>query len=503
MRFPTLQKSGFVMPEGKLRADTGYHSAGQGRRATNWYAPDLGPNTVLVGNLQTLRNRSRAAVRNDAYGRATINRLVSNIVGTGIKPVSKIRDTETKEEVQETFGDWADESDADGVLNFYGQQTLVARSWLEGGDCFVRFRQRRTSDGFVVPLQIQVFEAEFVPEDYNVALSNGNQVRAGIEFNKIGQRVAYWMYSSHPSDYETFDASQLKRIPAREIIHIHQPLRPGALRGEPVLTQALLRMHHLDKFDDANLLRQEIGNLFAGFIERPEPEDESVDPITGEAIETDDNDLANVSLEPGIMRELEPGEKVNFNKPPDAGSNYPEFMRQQLLAIAASTDLPYELLTGDMSNVNDRTLRVILNQFKRSVRQQQHHVMIHQFCRPVWNRWFDMAVLSGAMEVPGFADAPRRSKRVKWQADGWEYMHPLQDVQAKERSVRAGFTSRSQVVSEMPGHDDAESLDAENRSDAIRADELDLRYDSDPRFTSSGDLKMESDAADDTGDGNE
>lgn len=61
------------------------------------------------------------------------------------------------------------------------------------------------------------------------------------------------------------------------------------------------------------------------------------------------------------MQELGPGEEVEFSKPPD-GNNYPDFMRQQLMAAAAGTGTPYEILTGDMREVNDRALRVVLNE---------------------------------------------------------------------------------------------------------------------------------------------
>jgi len=66
-----------------------------------------------------------------------------------------------------------------------------------------------------------------------------------------------------------------------------------------------------------------------------------------------------VGLEPGTMQELLPGEQVEFSDPPDAGNNYPDFMRQQLRAAAAGSGLPYELMTGDMQGVNDRAIRVV------------------------------------------------------------------------------------------------------------------------------------------------
>ena len=461
-----------------------YTSAGHGRRATGWKAPGTGPTAGLTGDLGTLINRSRAALRNDPWAAAGISKLVANIVGTGIKPKSEATDDGFRKELQQLFLDWTDESDADGMLDFYGQQSLAARAMLEAGECFVRLRPRRISDGLSVPLQLQILEAEFVPWSYDDELGNGHTVRAGIEFNRIGQRVAYWMYKRHPSEPFSLASADLHRVPASEVLHLYEPLRPGQLRGQPVLTSVLLRMYHLDKFDDAALLRQEIANLFTGFITKPHPEQEQVDPLTGRPIQTHFDGAPMVAMEPGTMQELAPGEEVQFNTPPGATAGYADFMRQQLMASAAGMGLPFELLSGDMKGVSDRALRVVLNEFRRRIQQLQHNQMVFQFCRPVWNRWLDLAVLSGAIEAPDFAKQRAKYRRVKWIPHGWAYIHPVQDMQAQSLAVRNGFKSRSEVVSEQ-GYD-SEQIDDEIAADNRRADDLALQYDSDTRVHRQG-----------------
>ncbi len=147
--------------------------------------------------------------------------------------------------------------------------------------------------------------------------------------------------------------------------------------------------------------------------------------------------------------------------------------------MLAGIGLPFELLSGDMAGVSDRALRLILNEFRRRIQQIQHNQIIFQFCRPVWNRWLDMAVLNGAINIPDYANKQRAYRRVKWIAHGWPYMHPVQDMQAQKMAVRSGFKSRSEVVSEQ-GYD-SEQIDAEIAADNRRSDELELKYDSDAR----------------------
>jgi len=474
--YPTLSRSGFLLPS-NIKAS--YEGAGEGRRSASWDAPDNGINSINTPALRNLRARSRAAVRNDPYAANAINKRVSNLIGTGINPRPRIKDDFLRNLLQELWEDWVEESDSDGVIDFYGQQTLVARTVETAGECFVRLRPRSLDEGLAVPLQLQILAPEFVPHDKFEPAKNGNVIRAGIEFNPAGKRVAYWMYRSHPRDSSSLNIgyNQLVRVPASQVLHIFEPLEPGQLRGVPRLAPVLKRLRSLDNYDDAVLFRQEVSNLFAGFIKRPAPEaaQQPRDPVTGAPLNTDrDGFTPMVALEPGTMQELGAGETVEFSKPPDAGNNYPDFMRQQLMAAAAGTDTPYEVLTGDMSDVNDRALRVVLNEFRRRLEQLQFTVYIHQLCRPVRAAWMDMAVLAGVLLLPDYAKRRREYLRTRWVPQGWAYIQPVQDVQARMLEVNAGFASRSEMVLRT-GYD-AETVDAENAADAARARDLGLNY---------------------------
>ena len=475
-QYPTLTRNGFLLPE---RIKASYEGAGEGRRSASWDAPDVGINSLNTPALRNLRARSRAAVRNDPYAFNVIDKRVSNLIGTGITPRPKIEDDALRKLQQDLWDDWVDESDADGLTDFYGQQALIARTVETAGECFVRLRPRSLDENLAVPLQLQVLAPEFVPHDKFEPGKNGNSIRAGIEFNPAHQRVAYWMYRVHPRDASSLNTgyNQLVRVPAEQVLHIFEPVEPGQLRGVPRLAPVLKRLRSLDNYDDAVLFRQEVANLFAGFISRPSPEasQQPRDPVTGQLLSEDrDGFTPMVALEPGTMQELGPGEEVEFSKPPDAGNNYPDFMRQQLMAAAAGTGTPYEILSGDMREVNDRALRVVLNEFRRRLEQLQFGVYVHQLCRPVRAAWMDMAVLAGRLTLTDYAQRRREYLRTRWVPQGWAYIQPVQDIQARMMEVNAGFSSRSEMVLRT-GYD-AETVDAENAADQARARDLGLNY---------------------------
>lgn len=472
-------------------AAVAYEAGGMGRRAATWRPPTVSPNDGILQSLSTLRDRSRAAVRNDGYAKGAIDNLVSNFVGDGIKPLSQAdtsvvvtmpdgRTMPLRQAVQETWTTWTNESDADELLDFYGQQSQAVRVWLEGGESFTRLRPRLATDGLSVPFQIQILEPELCPHGYNIA-SADKPIRAGIEFTPIGQRAAYYFHPSRP-EIDDYDRSQLRRIPSDSVGHLYEPLRAGQLRGLPRLTQALIRLRDLDSFDDATLLRQQLANLFVAFLKKDAAAGNSdtadVNPLTGKT--RGSANPASLGLEPGIFQELEPGEDVTFSNPPGTPTGYIDFVRAQMRSAAVAIGLPYEIWTGDMSGMNDRTVRVVLNQFKRAVAMAQHQIIVHKFCRVVWNAWIDRAFVSGAITFPAdYATNRAKYAAVKWTPPRWAYLHPVQDIEADREAIRAGFTSRSSVVSEWG--EDAEAVDAEQEADNKRADDAGLKYSSDGR----------------------
>lgn len=238
----------------KKKMHSPYDGAGTGVRLRNWQPTTASINSILAGNLDTLRTRSHDIIRKNPYAANAIDSIVSNCIGTGIKPQSKAKNADFRKKIQELWLQWTDEADATGVCDFYGLQALVLRSVAESGECFVRIKIDKKNS--TVPLKLQILEAEHLDSSKDYPLPNGNVIKSGIEFDKSGKRVAYYLFKEHPGDAyggQNFDSI---RIPANEILHIYRALRPGQIRGEPWLSNVLLKLHELDQYEDAELVRK-------------------------------------------------------------------------------------------------------------------------------------------------------------------------------------------------------------------------------------------------------
>jgi lambda family phage portal protein len=129
--------------------------------------------------------------------------------------------------------------------------------------------------------------------------------------------------------------SETLRVPAGDVLHINRPIDAGQIRGLPHVAPVMVRLFLLDQYDDAELDRKKTAAMFAGFFTKTVPEEQ----LMGEIEATDDSG-ATVSLEPGTLHVLLPGEDVKFSSPADVGGGYEAFQCRTRLSVSAPLGLP-------------------------------------------------------------------------------------------------------------------------------------------------------------------
>lgn len=448
----------------------GFEASRAARRLATWRVGSDNINAAIRSGGDVLRARARDLVRNNPYASNAAASFAAHTVGGGIKPSSLVEDIELKDRIQRLWLAWTDEADADGITDFYGLQSLAARALFEAGECFFRFRPRQPSDGLMVPLQLQLIAAEQLPLSKCETLANGNEIIFGIEFDKIGRRVAYHFLKTHPGDVRQRGQGETIRVPATQVIHVFSPQAEGQIRGVPMVAPAMAKLWLLEQYDDAELDRKKVAAMFAGFITKPAPED-----IMGESqAARDEDEAALLGLQPGSMQLLLPGEDIKFSDPADVGGSYEAFQYRTLLACCSAMGIPYTNVTGDLRQANYSSLREGKLEFRRRIDQLQHNVLIFQLCRPVWKRWLKTAVLAGALDIPDFADNRADWLPAKWIPPKWDWVDPLKDRKAEIEAINAGLKSRSDVI-ESEGYD-AEEVDRRIAADKAREGKLGLSF---------------------------
>lgn len=453
----------------RLGAFIGGFDAGQHhRRLRGFRATRAHVNALIAASGPDITARARWLVRNNGYAVNAFESWAANTVGDGIKPIAKIADAARKEELQRLWLAWTDEADAEGLTDFYGLQRRAAREVFIAGEVFFRIRMRRAGDGLTVPLQLQMLPSEMLPLEQTGVAANGNAIRQGVEFDRIGRRVAYHFLRRHPGDSTDPGLSgEIVRVPASEIIHVIDPVEGGQLRGVSKLAPAIVKLFLLDQYDDAELDRKKVAAMYAMFVTSPAPEN-PLAPVE------EDEGPAGVEISPGQVVRLDPGEDVTVGQPADSGATYEPFQYRTLLQISAALGIPYPYLANDMVKGNFSNSRLALIEFRRRVSAWQHSVMVYQLCRLVYARWMDAAVLSGALDLPGFEADRARLLAADWLPTKWDWVDPLKDANAEIAQIEAGLKSRSQAIAER-GYD-AEQVDREIAAEHARERALGLDF---------------------------
>ena len=448
-----------------------YDGAAKDRGTGGWQTSNKAADAEIGPAAPVLRDRMRDLVRNNPTAARAVSVLVNNMVGTGIRPRAKSKDKALNAKVDALWDQWSMQCDADGHTDFHGLTALAVRSMIEGGESFTIRRPRRRSDKIVVPLQFQILEADHLDQSKNQELIATGQIRYGIEYDKIGRRVAYWLFPDHPGDQNPISGRSLQstRIDAARVLHLFERQRTQS-RGVPWGTPALRALRDVDDWQAAELVRKKTEACMVGIVFGADEDNQSIAPKVEDG---QGNEIEQ--FEPGLIAYARGGKDIKFNQPSSTAGVY-EWHSVMLHIIAAGWRVPYELLTGDLRQVNFSSSRVGLQEFRRMVEAFQWQTIIPMFCQPIWDSFVAAAFTDGTLPV---ASIP-----VEWAPPRFESVNPLQDATTDLLEVRAGFVSPQQAIAKR-GYDPKKVLE-EWVEFAALVDLGEMIFDSDPRNVSKG-----------------
>lgn len=451
-----------------------YEAASTGRRTQGWRKSVGDANAVIGAALAPLRDAARDLVRNNGYAESAVSTIADHTVGWGIKAKPR----EANRQILDEWDRWAESTDcdADGRHDFYGLQKLVMRSVVEGGEVLIRRRVRRVSDGFRVPFQIQVLDADFIDtlRDSTSFLSGVALPRTiqGVQFDPIGRRTGYWLFREHPGS-ALGAGMQSALVPASQILHAFKATRTGQVRAPSWFAQVLLKFKDFDEFEDATLMKQKIAACLAAFITDTSGYSATIGVPAATTESPSDTAMPELDmLGPGAVITTPPGRDVKIVEPPSA-TDYDPYSKTVLRAIATGLGVTYEDLTGDYANMPFSAARMSRLRHEARVYDWRYRILIPQFCDPVW-RWFIQAAVLAGRVPESVLEA-----RAEWTPPPLPMVDPVSEGLAAQRNIRTGISSWSEEA-RARGYD-PEDLAEEIADDFARFDRLGITLDCDPR----------------------
>ncbi len=430
-----------------------FDAAGGGRRGSAFRSfGSTGPETLAAAG--PLRSRARHAYANNGYLRNAVNAWVAEVVGAGIEANSAHPETDMRPLIDAQFQTAMMAMDAEGRTDLRGLTAAAVQSVIVDGEALFMIEESPAG------VRLRQIPAELLNETKTGNLADGGFVVAGVEFAADGTRRAYHLHESRPTDI--FNTSHKTiRIAADDVLHVFKPLGPGQVRGVSWLAPILLPANELEQLQDALLVGAKIVAMHCGFI---------VDQTNlGGGAALPEAEFGDVSLEPGVVRQLPGGYDIKFSSPDQAKDSI-AFAKLTLGQIAAGLGLPQHLVDGDLSGANYSSLRAGLLTFRAKVEQFTYHTLIPQMLDPVFKRVVMHHYLAGDIDVPDLAPA----LKAEWLPPRPMQVDPLKDTAALEKKIALGLTSRRQAVASLGWN--ISDLDAEISADRERESALNLNF---------------------------
>jgi lambda family phage portal protein len=447
-----------------------FAAARQPAGRANWNAPTGSARKAMDGAIRTIADRSRDAVRNNAYASRIVDLWVANAVGTGITTTWKVPEGSNSGAAPEAaaWANWAagPGCDVEGELDWAGLQALAFRAVVESGESLIWMRSVRPSADNPVGLALQVLEADRLDWHHTGMAPNGNRIIQGVEVNQRGRKVAFHLREDD-DDFPLLRRAHAKRIrvPAEDLIHLYRRRRPGQLRDVSWLAPILWQLRDLSEYESALLKKAFVEACLALVVTGDDEES-----VSGEVLQDAAGNKVEY-LEPQQILYRRGGgtiETVN----PSGGGDHAGYARRHLEAISVGAGLTYDQVSGDLSQANYSSLRAGKIEFRRLLEQVQYTMLVPMLISRVARRFHAQGALLGLF--PSDYLAPFHVPPAP------EMVDPSKDTAALIAQVRAGFISQDEAVGMFGSNFD--EVMAKIAKANKKAKELGVILDTDPRY---------------------
>jgi lambda family phage portal protein len=437
------------------RAQNSAHDGAESTKLRDgaWLGSRLSPDSAVELDLQTSRTRSRELYRTDSIGGA-IDSRTNLVVSYGFTPQARIkaRDGLATEEQAKKWNDELEEvyhriyprMGKNGKQSLWQLLRLVERHHGCDGESVTILSDRADGDK-PIPLTLEVVDPERLATPPGMI---GNpRCRMGVEYDDSGKIIAYHIRQTHPGD--TLEVNEkFTRYPAARVLHVFEPWFAGQSRGLPWMTRSLNRCRDAKDLDDAAITAAQVQACYAAFVTSPAG---GYDAAVGAATETA-NGRRFEDIQPGTIRYLDVGEKVDFGNP-SQGNGYAPMQEWNYRRAAAGMNYPYEMVTKNWGGLSFAAGRLSLAETRLMVTAEQK-LLNEAWLQVVWARLVEESVIVGAVSIPSLAYSrdPWWFQQHEWRSPAWPFaLTPGEEINAKITAIDNNLITKASVIGELGG----------------------------------------------------
>lgn len=386
----------------------------------------MGPIYNYFLDYVALRVRSWQSYLESEITQGFINKFSGWIVGGGLKlqsePPELVLESEGIKIDKEKFSKIAEarfkifagskKVDHSGLKNLHQLAKTADLNSTIGGDVLVVLRLIKGNITVQLIDGAQIHQPIFSSGDQKSQLKAGNRIKHGVEINKKGEHIAYYIRKEF-NKFTRIEAKSAGRLTAFMIYGLEY--RIDSTRGIPLVTSVMESIKKIDRYKEATVgsaeERQKIvlsiehdvistgenpfsHNLKAAFNADAKTE---TGPIDGEAVANKvatTTDKQTINMPPGAkLKALESTNELHFK----------DFFITNINSIASSIGMPPEVALSKYDS-NFSASRAALKDWEHTIKVKRGYFSF-QFYQNVYNFWLEIQILKNKIQAPGYLTA--------------------------------------------------------------------------------------------------
>lgn len=424
------------------------YDAGRNDRLNSGWTPIWNQSAEMTDKAyrDNIRARARDLERNSDIANGIISAWVRNVVGRGLTMQAKTDDEDLNTLIEKLWKYWckARNCDVNGVQTFHEIiRTAVQRKYVDGG---IMIAKTYTSAG-VIPFQIQLIEVDELDTGAIRPNFKGNTVVDGVEVNSFGKPVGYHIKQYLP---DGSPGTESRFYSVDDIVFYFSKTRPSQVREMSQLAQTVPRIRDITSYMEAVSVKERVATCLSVFIKKAIPSGGVVGrgsragPLPGNA------GYNGVSMTPGMISELQPGEDIAIVNPANQGGSATDFVRLQQRLSGAGQGLSYETTSRDMSQVNYSSARQGLIEDERTYSIEQDNLIEHVLSE-IYETFLISAVIAGeiSINIHDFWNGKRGYLDHIWVPQGRKWIDPQKEANANRTAMQTGQRTFQQICMEQ------------------------------------------------------
>ncbi|MGG4346452.1 phage portal protein [Paenibacillus lautus] len=428
-----------------------FDSGSNSRLNRNWNPSMDGYDHITQGERTKIRKRAQDLERNSDIAGAILSALERNVVGSGMMLQAKIPHTkpgnengEMNEAIEDLWEEFckAENIDITGTQSLDEiQETLLRRYFVDGGIIVIKVYTKDSK----FPFKIQVRSVDDLSTMNSIVpVENGNRIIEGIELDSYNKPVAYHF---NKLDGQSLLPGDTVRVKAEDVIFLFKKNSPKQIREVSLLATALPRIKDANQFIEAVSIKERVLACLSVFIKRDMPSGGGPGRGLGQPIGSDKKDYSGMTLSPGMIGELNPGDDVQTVIPAGQASNTKEFITILVRLSSAGIGLSYEAVSRDLSQVNYSSARQGLIEDRKLYKKLQK-MLIKKVLTPIYLEFLDAMHLTGQLDLPKYIHDKKEYSTHVWIPPGYNWIDPAKEANANKTALETNQDTLARICAE-------------------------------------------------------